>query len=145
MPGGRDARGRELVVKPGRGPAAEIGADGVVNRRQHLQEHEHDADQLPAASVSAATTLDRSDQPTHGDRENRRQQPAQDRSSTHQATASPRSARGSTPANFHSLRERKLLITVVLPRRLDTGNKTSCTPSLRFAIRVKNFARLSEL
>ena len=33
----------EPVVEPGGGPAAEIGADGLVDRRQHLERDEHGA------------------------------------------------------------------------------------------------------
>ena len=44
-----DAGGGELVVEPGRGPAAEIGADGLVNRRQHLQQARTRRRPAPAA------------------------------------------------------------------------------------------------
>ena len=40
----RGGRGHEPVVEIRRGPAAEVGADREVQRREHLEEHEHDAD-----------------------------------------------------------------------------------------------------
>ena len=44
-PRGPHAGDGEPVVEPGRGPGAEEGADGLVDRRQHLERHEHDPHQ----------------------------------------------------------------------------------------------------
>ena len=40
-----DTGGGEPIVEPGGGSASKVGADGLVNRRQHLQQNEHDPDQ----------------------------------------------------------------------------------------------------
>ena len=66
----------ELIVEPGRRPAAEVGAGRLVDRRQHLQQHEHDSDRRQRRR-QAAPPLHRAHQRPHRDREQRRQQPAQ--------------------------------------------------------------------
>ena len=115
MPRRPDAGGGELVVEPGRRPAAEIGADRLMNRRQHLQHYEDDADERQRSRQITAAELDPADQPAHGDREHCRQQPAHDENDPpgdRQALVGT----GRIAANFHSLRARKLSITgCVLP------------------------------
>ena len=74
--GRADAGSREAVVQPRRGAAPEIGADGVVNRREHLQQDEHDADE-PERRRQVVTPLDRSHQAPHRDGEQCGQRPAQ--------------------------------------------------------------------
>ena len=70
-----DAGDGEPVVEPRRGAAPEIGANGVVHRRQHLQQDEHDPNH-PQRRRQAAAPFDRADEATHRDREERRQEPA---------------------------------------------------------------------
>ena len=100
--GRADAGGGELVVEPRGGPAAEVGADRLVQRRQDLEQHEHRADQRQRRGERIAA-LHGADQHAHGDREQRRQQSAQ-QSTDHHAIASRRSAFGRTLKNFHSAR-----------------------------------------
>ena len=44
MPGGAVVAVIKPVVEVRRGPAAEVGADREVQRREHLEQDEHDAD-----------------------------------------------------------------------------------------------------
>ena len=97
------AGGGELVVEPGRRPAAEIRADGMVNRREHLQEHEHDADQHQRNTRSSPRWTAPTST-THGDGG---QPPAESRAAGARSTRRwPGCGRpcGRTPKNFHSLR-----------------------------------------
>ena len=75
MPGGRDAGRGELVVEPCGGPAAEVGADRVMERRQYLKQHEHRPGQGQRQDERIAA-LDRANQHAHGDCEQRRQKSA---------------------------------------------------------------------
>src|SRR5207244_434048 len=74
----------ELVVEPSGGPAAKVGSDRLVNRREHLQQHKHCSNQAQWRG-QVATALDGSDQPAHGNGEKRWQQPAknEDRPPSH--------------------------------------------------------------
>ena len=89
MPGGRDARLGEPVVEPGGGAIAEVGADGLVDRRQDLQQDEHDADDGQRAGQRLAA-LHRADERAHRDRERGRQDPAQQRARPTRRAASGR-------------------------------------------------------
>ena len=64
----------EPVVQPGGGPVAQVGADRLVDRDQHLEQHEHhpDGGQRPG---QVAPALDGADQRPGGDGEHRRQHP----------------------------------------------------------------------
>ena len=68
---------RQLVVEPGRGGAAEVGAGREVQRRQHLKQDEHRGDpgQWPG---QVAARLDRADEKPHRDGEQCRQEAAHD-------------------------------------------------------------------
>ncbi len=70
-----DAGHRQLVVEPGGGGAAEVGARGAVQRRQHLQQDEHraDAGERPG---EAAARLDGAQEDPHRDRQQGRQEAA---------------------------------------------------------------------
>jgi hypothetical protein len=70
------ARGGEPVVEPGGGAAAEVRADRVMDRREHLEQHEHDAHEAEGPGQRLAA-LDGAHQRAHRHREARRQQPAQ--------------------------------------------------------------------
>ena len=98
---GPHARGGEPVVEPGGGPAPEVRADGVMERRQDLEQHEDDPHQrqreqeiLPALHGAH----DRSD----GDGKRCGEHPRRT-STPHQAMASVRSARGRIEQNFQLL------------------------------------------
>jgi hypothetical protein len=43
--GGTQARVGQLVVEPGRGPIAEVGADGLMNGMDDLQQAKDEADE----------------------------------------------------------------------------------------------------
>ncbi len=61
------ARLGQAVVQPGRRAVAEISADRLMDRRQHLEQHEHDPrERERPAEVSAA--LDGGDEHAHGNR-----------------------------------------------------------------------------
>ena len=72
----RDARVGELVVEPGRGPVAEVGAERGVDGVEHLHEDEHHADRRQGRG-QRITVLNGPDEDAHGDREARREQPPQ--------------------------------------------------------------------
>ena len=69
---GPDARLGQLIVEPGRGALAEAGADRLVERREHLEQHEDDGGERQGDGEIGAT-LDRADQHAHGDAERGRQ------------------------------------------------------------------------
>ena len=69
------AGAREAVVEPGRGPVAEIVAEGCVDRREHLQEDENDAGEHERADQAVAALHGRDEQ-AHGNREDRGQDAA---------------------------------------------------------------------
>ncbi len=77
MPGGRDARLGQPVVEPGRGAVAEVGADRLMDRREHLEQDEHDA-RSTSGPARLCACLHRADEHAHGDGEDRRQHAAQD-------------------------------------------------------------------
>ena len=70
-------RRREPVVEKGRGPIAEVGADRLMHRDEHLHEQESRAGkgQRPAEGL---TPLDGPDEHAHREGEDGRRQPAQD-------------------------------------------------------------------
>ncbi len=70
------ARLGEPVVEPCRGAVAEVGADRGVDRRKHLEQHEHGAGEGQRRREVVAA-LDRADEQPHRDREDRRQHAAQ--------------------------------------------------------------------
>ena len=72
-----DARLGQPVVEPGGGAIAEVGAERLVDRRQHLQQDEDDADkgEGPGRGVAA---LHGADEHAHRDAERRRQHAARD-------------------------------------------------------------------
>ena len=90
------------VVEPGGGAVAEVGADRLVDRREHLEQDEDDADERRAGRRGRRRAGRR-----------RRARPSRSRtppaaaprstSTTHHAAASGRSAFGRTAKNFHSL------------------------------------------
>jgi len=101
MPAGARSLG-ELVVEPCGSAVAEVGAERLMNRTEHLKQHEdragkreptgertaalHGATSTPIATANAAGRIPLS------------------RRTVHQAAARPGSAFGRTPKNFHSLR-----------------------------------------
>ena len=103
--GGAVRRGHQPVVEIRRGAAAEVGADREVQRREHLEEHEHDADRgersgerarrVCTAPISApvATAISAGSRPRSA-------------SSAHHAVARPGAARNSAPKNWYSCRSR---------------------------------------
>ena len=99
------ARLGQPVVEPRRGAVAEVGADRLVDRREHLEQDEHDADERERAGEAVAA-LHRADEHAHRDREHRRQHAAQDEHDP-PGDGERRSAFGRTPKNFHSLRSRR--------------------------------------
>ena len=64
------------VVEPGRGAVAEVGAERLVNRAEHLQQDEDRAGKGQRAGERVAA-LHGADQHAHGDGERRRQDAAQ--------------------------------------------------------------------
>ena len=75
--GRTDARLGEPVVQPGCGAIAEVGADRLMDRREHLEQDEDHADEGERVAKAAAA-LHGGHEHTHGDRERRRQHAAQD-------------------------------------------------------------------
>ncbi len=67
-----DARFGQPVVEPGGRAVAEVGADRLVNRREHLEQDEDDADEGEPVGEAVAA-LDGGNEHAHGDREDRRQ------------------------------------------------------------------------
>ena len=65
------------VVEPRGGPVAEVGADRLVNRREHLEQDEHGADEGERTGEAVAV-LHGADEHAHRDGEHRRQHAAQD-------------------------------------------------------------------
>ena len=61
-----DAGFGEPVVKPGGGTVAQVGADGLVNRAEHLEQNECGANQRERPR-KAASALDGADEDAHGD------------------------------------------------------------------------------
>ena len=75
-PGRAHARLGQPVVEPGRRAIAEVGADRLMDRREHLQQHEdHPGEGERAGEAGAA--LDGRHEHAHGDGEHRRQHAAQ--------------------------------------------------------------------
>jgi hypothetical protein len=66
----------QFVVQPGGGAAAQVGADSLVERRKHLEQHEHHPDQSQGRGQRLATP-DRAHEHAHGDGEHRRERAAQ--------------------------------------------------------------------
>ncbi len=66
----------EPVVQPGGRAVAEVGADGLMDRAEHLKKHEDHARNRQRTGQGTAA-LHGADQHTHGDRERRRQNPAE--------------------------------------------------------------------
>ena len=64
------------VVEPGGSAIAEVGADRVVNRVEHLAEHERETHDREGQDEIVGA-LHRAHQPTHGDGEQGRQHPSQ--------------------------------------------------------------------
>ena len=75
-PRGPHAGGGEPVVEPRGGPATEIGADGLVDRRQHLERHEHGPHQYQRCN-EVVTALHRAHERADGDGKKCGQNPAQ--------------------------------------------------------------------
>ena len=72
-----DARLGQSIVEPAGGEIAEVVAERLVNRREHLEQDEDRArDRKRVGEAPAA--LDRADEHAHGDRENRRQRAPQE-------------------------------------------------------------------
>ena len=94
------------VVEPGGDAAAEVGADRLVDRGEHLQQHEDDADEGRAARPGVSPRCTAPTSAPMATRERGRQQPAQEEDGPPGRTASARSARGRTAKNFHSGRSR---------------------------------------
>ena len=69
--GRADAGGGELVVEPRGQNAAQIGANRLVQGREHLQEHEENAHQGQREGQRRAA-LHSADQHAHGNHEERR-------------------------------------------------------------------------
>ena len=93
------ACGGQLVVEPGRGPAAEIGPNRLMQRRQDLEQNEHGADNPSGPPRGALCWMAPTSTPmaianTAGSN------PRKSRT-VHHARANDRSARPSTPKNFH--------------------------------------------
>ena len=72
-----DARVGQPVVEPRRGAVAEIRADRLMDRGQHLKEDEDDADE-DERHREAPAVVDRADEHAGGDREHRGQRAAQE-------------------------------------------------------------------
>ena len=70
------ARVGQPVVEPGGGAIAEVRADRLVDRSQHLEQHENDAAERDRAR-EAVTPLHRADERAHGDRKRRGQRTSQ--------------------------------------------------------------------
>ena len=66
----------EPVVEPGGGAVAEVGADRLMNRAEHLKQHEDRAGERERAGERIAA-LDGADEHAHRDRERRRQDASQ--------------------------------------------------------------------
>ncbi len=100
------ARVGQPVVEPGGRAIAEVGAHRLVDGIEHLEQDEDDADQRERRSEAVAAAA-----PRQRARPWRWRTPRAirrgARGTTHHATASPRSAFGNTPKNFHSLRSRR--------------------------------------
>ena len=74
--GGAGARDGEAIEQPGRHPAPQVGAHGLVHGREHLEQHEADTDEGDGAG-DGVVVLDLTDQHPHGDGEHRREHAAQ--------------------------------------------------------------------
>lgn len=68
----------QAVVQPGSGAVAERGADCLVERREHLEEHEHDGNHGERRRRTRAL-LDSADERPHRNREHRRQRTAEEK------------------------------------------------------------------
>ncbi len=66
----------EPVIEPRGSAVAEVGADRLMNRAEHLQQHEDRAGKRERTRERIAA-LHRADEHTHGDRERCRQDPSQ--------------------------------------------------------------------
>ena len=75
--GRTDARERQPIVKPRRRPAAEIRADGMMDRREDLEQHERRSDGTQR-QAQARAALHGGDEHAHRHRERHRQQAARD-------------------------------------------------------------------
>ena len=71
-----DAGVCQVIVQPRRGPVAEVGAHGLMDWRQHLEQDEESADQCQRPDEAVAS-LHRAHEHAHGNGEYRGQQPAQ--------------------------------------------------------------------
>ena len=72
-----DAREGESIVEPCRRAAAQIRADGVMNRCENLKQHEHGSGKREGRG-QVVVPLHRGDEHTYRDREQDRQQSAED-------------------------------------------------------------------
>ena len=109
------ARLGQPVVEPGRRAVAEVGADRLVDRREHLQQDEDDADdrERPTSGsprCTAPTSTPIAMAKTAG------RTPRSTRTAHHRQASGP-SAFGRTAKNFHSLRAR------------DVGTRANCAPA----------------
>ena len=90
------------VVEPRGGTVAQVRADRLMNRAEHLKQHEDRAGKRQRTGQRIAA-LHRADQHAHRDREHRRQDPSQQQGRP-PGDGEAGSAFGRTPKNFHSLR-----------------------------------------
>ena len=82
-----------------------LALDRLVDRREHLEQDEHDADEGERAGEAVAA-LHGADEHAHRDGEHRGQHAAQHEHDP-PGDGEERSAFGRTPKNFHSLRSRR--------------------------------------
>ena len=140
-----DAGVGELVVEPGGGAVAEVVAHREVERREHLEQHEHDAHEGERAA-ERVVGVHRTHERAHRHREGRRQQAPQQRGSpTRGWRGRGRRARapgpGATPAALavvppvasraRTLRARPTSSRVALLRRGSGGRRRRTAPAPR--------------
>ncbi len=70
------ARSRQAVVEPCRGPISQVGADGLLDWREYLQQDEHGARERERPGQTLAM-LHRANEHAHGNREECGQNAAQ--------------------------------------------------------------------
>ena len=123
----------EPVVEPGGGAVAEVGADRLMNRAEHLEQHEDRAGKRERTGETDRRAARR-----------RRARPSRSRTPPagslsaggpiHQAAARPGSAFGRTAKNFHSLRSVSRWSTTAFCLRTGathTGERVVCPALLR--------------
>ena len=101
-----DAGAHEPIVQPRRGAAPEVRAHRLVDRREHLQQHEHDTHERERHAERVALPAPRRSRHPSRSRTAAGSAPRNSRT-THHTVASGRSAFGSTAKNCHSLRARR--------------------------------------